>query len=122
MYHEVVIYCPCRHLIFCIICLALKMILKIMHHWEGVCPSGAFVPIKKEKFAYLLIRVFVCSTIFSAHRPNSSLTPIRLTRTGFFWAKTLQTALPRPPIILCSSTVTIFPQHYFVHIQLLRKQ
>ena len=41
--------------------------------------------------------------------PNLSLTPTRSTGTGFSSHTTSQTALPRPPIMLCSSAVTIAP-------------
>ena len=73
-------------------------------------------------FAYLQ-NASVTSTMCSAHRPNclsrsaagpewpnSSLTPMRLTGTGQCSATQELTASPRPPMMECSSTVTILPQ------------
>lgn len=41
--------------------------------------------------------------------PKTSCTPIFFTGTGHFSASASQTALPRPPITECSSTVTTLP-------------
>ena len=57
----------------------------------------------------LLIPYFFNNSAGVPDSPNVSLTPTFLTTTGHSSLTTSLTAEPNPPIILCSSAVTIAP-------------
>ena len=95
---------------------------------KGHCLCG--LTILNQMLYYFLRAAFTVLAMFSAERPNSlrrstagpecpnsSFTPIFITGTGQQQVTASATAEPRPPMMLCSSAVTIRPVS-LAHLQI----